>query len=191
MPRNSHQLKRSRKVVEHLRRLHRLRGKLQDREIQVRAVKKSVIVAVPKHEPVKYMWAVFQRRPITSLSWWRRWLVRRVYWLVDWQTADGEEKQAICSSEATAKAMVAAGGPNWFYHRLPVDATLPADTCRLDGVRFPLSDASRLYEAHGKKPVPVVCPHTGEACRPYDSISRKDLMRVTKELDKLNTIQAR
>src|SRR4051812_33380040 len=88
---------------------------------------------------VKYLWAVFQRRPLTALPWWKQWLARRVYWVLDWQTADGEEKQAICTTEAVAKAICAAGGPNWFYHRLPVDVSLPAETCKLGGVRFPQS----------------------------------------------------
>jgi len=146
-----------------------------------------VVATVVQLKPeVRYEWAVFQRRPLTSLPRWKQWLARRVYKLLDWQTADGEEKQAICTSEAVAKAICAAGGPNWFYHRLPVNVSLPAETCKLDGVRFPYSEAAQFYEGNGKKKLEVLCPITGEVCRQHETIKRDDLIRVAQEVDKLS-----
>lgn len=135
-------------------------------------------ISTIKGEHVKFEFAVFQRRPLDSLPPWKRWLVRAVYFLVDWQTADGEEKQAICTDEAIAKAIVAAGGSNWFYHRLPVNVSLPSEPCKLDGVRFPLSEASEVYERKGLQMTPILCPFTKTLCRPHDALKYSDLEKV-------------
>jgi hypothetical protein len=147
----------------------------------------SVTRLTSRRQDVRYQWAVFQRRPLDSLPQWKRWLVRTAYFFAQWQTADGEEKQAICTTEAIAKAIVAAGGPNWFYHRLPVDVSLPAATCKLDGVRFPLSEASKAYEKNGRKAQVIVCPNTGERCDAYESVERSDLIGTLKEAQRLNS----
>lgn len=145
----------------------------------------TAVTDIRKQEAVKFQFAVGQRRSLASLPKWQRWLVRAVYFLVDWQTADGEEQEAICTDEVIAKAIVAAGGANWFYHKLPVNATLPAATCRLEGVRFPLSEASKAYESNGKREVPIICPHTGTLCRPHDSLSYSELAKAHDKIKDL------
>ncbi len=153
-------------------------AQLQPIRLSPAPVQSQVRRAGRETEGVKYQWVVLQRRPLSDLPPWKRWLVRYVYRLVDWQTADGEEKQAICETEAVAKAICAAGGPNWFYHRLPVNATLPAQTCKLDGVRFPQSEASEFYEGIGRDAnahITVVCPFSGEECHQHDSLNLSEL----------------
>lgn len=144
------------------------------------------IASIETRETVKFKWAVFQRRPLSSLPAWKRWLVRRVYKIVNWQTADGEEKQAICDTEAVARAICAAGGPNWFYHRLPVNATLPADTGR-QGAQFPTAESSEFYKQLGERQVPVVCPFTHDACRPHDTLRYSQVESIYRKVKTLVT----
>lgn len=93
--------------------------------------------------------------------------------------------QAICDTEAIAKAICAAGGSNWFYHELPMNVSLPAQTTTFKGVRFPLSDASEFYERVGAKRARtqiVVCPFTRELCSPHDTINQSDLQETARRL---------
>lgn len=132
---------------------------------------------------VKYEFAVFQRRPLSALPRWKQWLVRRVYALVDWQTADGEEKQAICDNEATAVAICMAGGPNWFYHKLPVNQTLSGETVTLGGSRFPSADSAEFYKRLASKRLEtVICPHTLELCKPHEVVNQSDLQDTARRL---------
>jgi hypothetical protein len=148
------------------------------------------------HEAVRFQWVVLQRRPLAALPKWKQWLAQITYFILDWQTADGEEKQAICDTEAIAKAIVAAGGSNWFYHRLPVNVSLPANTCTLDGVRFPLSDADDAYKRVAKlRQGTVVCPHSQQLCQPHDTVRRTVIDAIqeqaTEITQSLSTLKAR
>lgn len=96
-------------------------------------------------ETLESAWYVGRRRPLSDLSFWKRWLVRAVYFTVGWCTGDGIEAQAICTSKELAEQM--AGQDGWFYHELPINIPLPDETCKFRAHVFPSSEARDRYEA--------------------------------------------
>lgn len=110
---------------------------------------------------------VGRRRPLSDLAWWKRWLVRAVYFTVGWCTGDGIEAQAICTSRELAEQM--ASRPGWFIHELPINTPLPDETCRYRLHVFPGSDANRRYEAFN---LPLVAVNTNEVESKIDQIIR-------------------
>lgn len=96
-------------------------------------------------ETLDSAWYVGRRRPLSQLPRWKRWLVRAVYFMVGWSTGDGIEAQAICTTKERAEQMAEQDG--WFYHELPINISLPAETCKFRAHVFPLSDAREKYEA--------------------------------------------
>lgn len=104
-------------------------------------------------ETLECAWYVGKRRPLSDLPFWKRWLVRAVYFSVGWCTGDGIEAQAICTSKELAEEMAKEDG--WFYHELPINVPLPDETCRFRAHVFPASEASGRYE-HLRLPVAAV-----------------------------------
>jgi hypothetical protein len=96
-------------------------------------------------ETLESAWYVGRRRPLSDLPFWKRWLVRAVYFTVGWCTGDGIEAQAICTSKELAEEMAKQDG--WFFHELPINTPLPGETCRFRAHVFPSSDARGKYEA--------------------------------------------
>ena len=120
-------------------------------------------------DPTGRKWA------LTYLGDWNHWLrLMKCAWFREAFEIWISELNLQLKSEAIAKAICAAGGPNWFYHRLPVNVSLPTETCTLDGVRFPQSEASVFYERSGRRQQ-FVCPLTDEVCKQQESIKRSDL----------------
>lgn len=96
-------------------------------------------------ESLECAWYVGKRRPLSDLAFWKRWLVRAVYFTVGWCTGDGIEAQAICTSKELAEEMAKPDG--WFYHELPINVSLPDQTCKFRAHVFPSSEARGKYEA--------------------------------------------
>jgi hypothetical protein len=85
---------------------------------------------------------VGQQRPLASLAKWKRWLIRATFWLTGW--AGGIEGQSICTDEDLARKMC-DGKPNWFIQPLPINVSLPDETCQFQGHYFPASDSPYRY----------------------------------------------
>jgi hypothetical protein len=159
---------------------------------------------------IKYQSPVFQTtRDVSHLNWWRRQLFWHVYvpfarfcHLLGLPTVvapDGAriEIQTIASSEAVAMANVATLGENAFYIRhVPTDVMLPTSNVVFGGNRAPMSDAAPIYEQAGRRreSTLVLCPHTGDFCRPHESLKRsvtEVAAEMTKVTQALQTLKAR
>ena len=68
-----------------------------------------------------------------------------MYFTVGWNTGDGIEAQAICTTKELAEEMAKPDG--WFYHELPINVPLPDETCRFRAHVFPSSEARPKYES--------------------------------------------
>lgn len=111
------------------------------------------VARVGEIETLECAWYVGRRRPLSDLPFWKRWLVRAVYFTVGWCTGDGIEAQAICTSKELAEEMASQDG--WFYHELPINVPLPDETCKFRAHVFPTSEVSDRYE-HLRLPVAAV-----------------------------------
>ena len=147
----SHLNSQSRSTVKHQPRLRpvSLRGRAVDQGANV--AKTSEI------DCIDCAWYVGKRRPLSDLPFWKRWLVRAVYFTVGWSTGDGIEAQAICTSKELAEEMASKDG--WFYHELPINVPLPDETCKFRAHAFPSSDAASKYE---KLRLPVAAVRVSE-----------------------------
>lgn len=126
----------SRSTAKHQTRLHPVNQ--QDRE-------GAVMARAGDLETLECAWYVGKRRPLSDLPFWKRWLVRAVYFTVGWCTGDGIEAQAICTSKELAEQMASEDG--WFYHELPINVPLPDETCRFRAHVFPTSEAAAKYDS--------------------------------------------
>ena len=115
----------------------------QTRESQLARANKKMAQA-SELEALECAWYVGRRRPLSDLPFWKRWLVRAVYFTVGWCTGDGIEAQAICTSRELAEQLASQNG--WFYHELPINTPLPDETCRFRAHIFPSSEAREKYE---------------------------------------------
>lgn len=159
---------------------------------------------------IKYQSPVFQTtRDVSHLNWWKRRLFWQVYvpfarfchlfGLPTVVAPDGAriEIQTIASSESVAMANVAMLGENAFYVRhVPTDVMLPKSNVVFGGQRAPMSNAASVYEKAGRREnTLVLCPHTGDFCRPHDSVKRSVIDGVAAEMAQVNkaleTLKAR
>lgn len=96
------------------------------------------------------MYLVVQRRPIQALPALIRWIMRAVYFYCEW-AASGKGEQGYFSIEyqgiytSKEEAYHAARADGYSVTELPLNATLPKETCQFRCHDFPTSEASRAY----------------------------------------------
>jgi hypothetical protein len=86
---------------------------------------------------------VGRRPPLSEHPFVWRWLARFIYRRIRWVPDHGIEYQGVYSDEAEARW--AASGPGMFVMEVPLNASLPLETCQFGAHDFPLSEASHEY----------------------------------------------
>lgn len=89
------------------------------------------------------VWLVARRPPLSEHKAFYRWLARWLYERIHWTPDYGIEYQGVYTDEAEARW--AASGPGMFVIEVPLNASLPEETCQYGKHDFPLSEASASY----------------------------------------------
>ncbi len=101
------------------------------------------------YEELSSVYLVVQRRPLGTLPWLIRWLLRAVYFRYGWAASikDGDyfsiEYQGVYTSPEDAYNAARCEG--FSYTEVPLNALMPAETCQYGRHDFPTSEASPLY----------------------------------------------
>ncbi len=110
------------------------------------------------YEKLDCVYLVVQRRPLSTLPWLIRWLLRAVYFRYRWAASEHEggdyfsvEYQGVYTSQEDAYNAARCDG--FSYTALPLDVCLPAETCHFRHHDFPTSEASSLYR---QRPIDTV-----------------------------------
>ena len=116
------------------------------------------LVPAKAEKKVHSVCVVGQRRPIDTLPWPVRWLLRMVYFYYSWAASGKDEQGYFCVElqggyTSKADAYNAARADGWFYLEIPLNVPLPAETCHFGCHDFPVSEASPLYR---QRPVDTV-----------------------------------
>lgn len=101
------------------------------------------------------VYLVASRPPLSDHPFVWRWLARWVYKKIQWAPDYGIEYQGVYTDEAEARW--AASGQGMFLIELPLNASLPAETCQYGVHDFPLSEASHEYRNRKHQFVAVPC----------------------------------
>src|SRR6185503_4578697 len=92
---------------------------------------------------VTSVWLVARHPPLSEhkilYRWLARWLYERIHWTPDY----GIEYQGVYTDEAEARW--AASGAGMFVMEVPLNGSLPEETCQYGKHDFPLSEASPMY----------------------------------------------
>jgi hypothetical protein len=99
---------------------------------------------------------VGKRRPLTDFPFWKRWIIRAIYFALGWSDGDAVEVQSICTSRELAADM--ANKPGWFFVRLPINTPLPDEPCQFREQEFPNSEIAKRYERTHPEPLRAVMP---------------------------------
>lgn len=113
------------------------------------------MVAVEKATRPKSVFLVARRPPLSEHPFIWRWLARFVYERIHWAPDYGIEYQGVYTDEAEARW--AASGQGMFLIELPLNASLPTETCQYGVHDFPLSEASHNYRNRKFQYVAVPC----------------------------------
>jgi len=89
------------------------------------------------------VYLVVKRKPLAEVPVLYRWLARWVYFRIGWASDFGVEYQGVYTDEAEAR--YAASSQGMSYTTLPLNGSLPEETCQFSTHDFPLSDASIAY----------------------------------------------
>jgi hypothetical protein len=94
---------------------------------------------------MKTAWFIGNRKTISSLPWWRQWLVRLALWLANWTCSDEIHGNMITFTEDRAIELASRDG--WFKLELPVDSELPEEAVNFgnNDEQFPLSEQTFIY----------------------------------------------
>ena len=110
------------------------------------------------YEQLDCVYLVVQRRPLSTLPWLVRWLLRAVYFRYRWAASQRDkgdyfsiEYQGVYTSQADAYNAARCDG--FSYTAVPLNTLLPAETCHFREHDFPTSEASPLYR---QRPVDTV-----------------------------------
>lgn len=86
---------------------------------------------------------VARRPPLSEQRFLYRWLARWVYERIQWAPDYGIEYQGVYTDESEARHV--ASGPGMFVIEMPLNASLPLETCQYGSHDFPMSEASSRY----------------------------------------------
>jgi hypothetical protein len=101
------------------------------------------MVAVEKEIAPASVFLVAKRPPLSEQPFLWRWLARFVYQRIQWAPDFGIEYQGVYTDASEARHV--ASGPGMFVIEMPLNASLPLETCQYGSHDFPLSDASHIY----------------------------------------------
>lgn len=113
------------------------------------------VVEVENETRPKSVFLVARRPPLSDHPFIWRWLARFVYERIQWAPDYGIEYQGVYTDEAEARW--AASGQGMFLIELPLNASLPTETCQYGVHDFPLSEASHEYRNRKFQYVAVPC----------------------------------
>lgn len=115
------------------------------------------LVLLREIQALDVLYYVGKRKPISELTPAQQEKVREAYRDTHWASDYGVEAQGIYTSKELAEEACREHGPNWFYHALPINSSLPDETVFFRAHVFPGSDAQELYEnlEGATKAVPV------------------------------------
>ena len=139
---------------------HRLirNRKIQMHQETLKGQESEMPEAVCPYEQLECVYLVVQRRPLSTLPWLIRWLLRAVYFRYRWAASEHEsgdyfsvEYQGVYTSQEDAYNAARADG--FSYTALPLNLSLPAEACHFREHDFPTSEASPLYR---RRPVDTV-----------------------------------
>jgi hypothetical protein len=101
------------------------------------------VLAVEKEIAPTSVFLVARRPPLSGhpLIW--RWLARFVYQRIQWAPDFGIEYQGVYTDASEARHV--ASGPGMFVIEMPLNSSLPLETCQYGSHDFPLSEASSTY----------------------------------------------
>lgn len=88
---------------------------------------------------------VGMNRPFSFLPRWKKFIIRSAYFITNWSCGDGVESMAVCDDELIASAMC-KDNPAMFYQPLPLNRSLPEETCTFRKQHFPASEVASAYE---------------------------------------------
>lgn len=101
------------------------------------------MVALEKEVAPTSVFLVARRPPLSQHPFLWRWLARFVYRRINWAPDYGIEYQGVYTDAAEARyAASEAGG---FVIEVPLNASLPPETCQYGAHDFPLSEVSHQY----------------------------------------------
>lgn len=115
-------------------------------EVQELATGTNRVVLLREIEALDVLYYVGKRKPISELSEEQQVKVREAYADCHWSSDYGIEAQGIYTTKELAEAACKEHGPNWFYHALPINSSLPDQTVFFRAHVFPGSDAREMYE---------------------------------------------
>lgn len=104
------------------------------------------VVLLREIEALDVLYYVGKRKPISELPPDQQEKVREAYRDCHWSSDYGVEAQGIYTTRELAEAACKEGGPNWFYHALPINTCLPDETVFFRAHVFPGSDQRAMYE---------------------------------------------
>lgn len=101
------------------------------------------MVALERDIAPASVFLVARRPPLSAHPYLWRWLARFVYQRINWAPDFGIEYQGVYTDEAEARH--AASQVGGFVIAMPLNASLPLETCQFGIHDFPLSEASHEY----------------------------------------------
>jgi hypothetical protein len=114
---------------------------------------------------------VARRPPLSEHGFVWRWLARWIYRQIHWTPDYGIEYQGVYIDESAARH--AASGDGMFCMEVPLNESLPEQTCQFGSHDFPLSEASHEYR---NRKLPFVAVPRGQIERLRDKIKTTDLI---------------
>lgn len=115
-------------------------------EVHELATGTNRVVLLREIEALDVLYYVGKRKPISELTEDQQVKVREAYADCHWSSDYGVEAQGIYTTKELAEAACKEHGPNWFYHALPINSSLPDETVFFRAHVFPGSDARAMYE---------------------------------------------
>lgn len=131
---------------------------------------------MPREEDLLTAYVVIQKKSLDAdplVPCWVKWLLRKIYQWYGWAATDHDGKSYLkmefvgiydTATEARWAAMVPGGS----YHELPLNMSLPEETCQFRVHDFPLSTASPEYRNRKL---------------PFVAIPRADIERLEQKIE--------
>lgn len=96
---------------------------------------------------------VVRRKPLSALKWYQRLLIRSAYFHTGWASDYSVEYQGVYTDKAEAET--AANREGWSFTEIPLNASLPEETCAFRCHDFPASSA-RARKGYQKRKLGIV-----------------------------------
>lgn len=87
---------------------------------------------------------VVRRKPISALKWYQRALIRFAYFRTGWASDYSVEYEGVYTDKSEAEQVAMKDG--WSFTEIPLNASLPEETCVFRCHDFPKSEARARYQ---------------------------------------------